>query len=135
MKWIRGPLWDGCWILSGLPIGLGLLLLPPFALLIFFTLVVILETGHSFSPIMLAWSHNGFRSLMLARPQQYIGLPVAVFSAVLVVGVTTSLGWTSYAPGPHQMFRITDLTNPVPHARADVLRIPFSIPEELPCGY
>src|SRR5215471_2991493 len=114
MKWIRGPWWDGFWLLSGLPIGLVLLLAPPVALLMFFTLAVLLETGHSFSPIVLAWSHRGFRRLMLARPRQYIALPAVVFSAALVVGCATSLGWTSYVPGAHRMFRITDLTNPFP---------------------
>jgi hypothetical protein len=114
VTWIRGPWWDGFFVLSGLPIGLALLFAPPSILLYFFTVVVVLETGHSFSPIALAWSHAGFRGLMLARPKKYILLPGAVLAAALGVGATTSLGWTSYVPGPHHAFLLTDWTNPFP---------------------
>ena len=114
MTWIRSPWWDGFWILSGLPVGMALLFMSPAALLLFFTLVVFLETGHSFSPIVLAWSHGGFRRLMLAQPRKYVLLPGMVFGASLGVGVVTSYGWTSYAPGPRQVWHLTDWSNPFP---------------------
>jgi hypothetical protein len=115
MACIRGPWWDGFWILSGLPVGLALLFAPPAARLAFFTLVVLLETGHSFSPIVLAWSHDGFRQLMLARPKKYILLPGAVFVAAFGVGAATSLGWTSFRTDlTHQIFHVTDWRNPFP---------------------
>jgi hypothetical protein len=66
LTWIRSPWWDGFWILSGLPVGLAALFMPPAALLMFFTLAVFLETSHAFSPIALAWSHASFRQLILA---------------------------------------------------------------------
>src|ERR1700730_13995561 len=79
MTWIRSPWWDRFWILSGLPVGLALLFLPPQALLVFFTLVVVLETSHSLSPIVLAWTHAEFRRrVVLARPMKFIALPGAV---------------------------------------------------------
>lgn len=114
MKWIRSPFFDCFLILSGLPIGLFLLALPPSALLTFFAATVLLETGHSLSPIMLAWSHPGFRRRMLTRPWKYIALPAVVFSVTLAIGAATSLGWTSYVNAPHQMFRVTDMMNPFP---------------------
>lgn len=116
MTWIRGPWWDGFWILSGLPVGLMLLAIPPNALLAFFTLVVLLETGHSLSPIVLAWSHGDFRQLIVADPKKYILLPGAVFVATLGVGAATSLGWTPLIYGRGQLWRVTDLSNPFPIA-------------------
>ncbi len=115
MTWIRGPIWDGFWILSGLPVGLALLFAPPAARLAFFTLVVLLETGHTLSPIVLAWSHGGFRQLIVGEPKKYILLPGAVFVAAFGVGAVTSLGWTSFRTDlPHQLFRLTDWRNPFP---------------------
>jgi hypothetical protein len=128
MKWIRGPLWDGFWVLSGLPIGLGLLCLTgPWydwpnpqhyqnstTLLVFFSLVPLLETGHSLSPIAAAWWHVGFRRVMLERKSKFILLPVSVFVGSAAVGAATSLDLTSYQAGPHQMFEATGLTNPFP---------------------
>ena len=102
------------WLLSGLPIGLTLVALPPAGRLLFFTAAVFLETGHSLSPIVMAWTHRGFRPLMLARPGKYLLLPLAVFALALGVGIMTSLGWTSYVPGPYQSKQITDLSNPFP---------------------
>lgn len=114
MTWIRGPWWDGFFILSGLPIGLLLLTLSPDALLTFFALVVLLETGHSLSPILLAWSHPSLRQRMLGEPGKCIWLPTAVFTAALAVGVVTSMGWSSYTPGPRQIWRLTDAANLLP---------------------
>ena len=79
------------WLLSGLPIGLALVVLPPAERLVFFTAAVFLETGHSLSPIVMAWMHRGFRPLMLSRPRKYLLLPLAVFALALSVGVMTSL--------------------------------------------
>ncbi|MEI4927244.1 hypothetical protein Q8G50_32515, partial [Klebsiella pneumoniae] len=75
MMWIRSRAWDSFWILSGLPLGLALLALTgpwydwpnpqhyghSLVLLTFFVASPLLETGHSLSPIALAWSHAGFR--------------------------------------------------------------------------
>jgi hypothetical protein len=102
------------WLLSGLPIGLALVALPPTGRLLFFTAAVFLETGHSLSPIIMAWTHRGFRLLMLSQPGKYLVLPSAVFALAFGVGIMTSLGWTSYVPGPYHSRQITDLRNPFP---------------------
>src|SRR5712692_2445799 len=102
MTWIRNPWWDGFWILSGLPVGMALMFLasdPTWlpvglaerSLLSFFTVAVLLETGHNLSPIALAWLHGGFRRLMLGQPKKYILLPGMVFAVALGVGAATSL--------------------------------------------
>ena len=138
--WIRGPVWDSIFVLSGLPLGLALLCLTgPWYdwpnprhyghngwLFAFFLLVPFLETGHSISPIALAWSHTGFRRAMLERKPKFILLPSCVFLAATAIGTATSLGLTSYVQAPHRIFQITwshlasnwlqtpDITNPFP---------------------
>jgi hypothetical protein len=126
--WIRGPLWDGFWILSGLPIGLALISLTgPWydwpnlehyqhwtLLQLFFSLAVLLETGHALSPIALAWLHRGFRRILLERKDKYILLPTMIFAGSVAIGGLTSLGLTDYRPGPHHMFQIDSWTNPFP---------------------
>lgn len=107
------------WLLSGLPIGIALIFLPPTALLACFTLFVLLETGHNLAPIVLAWSHSGFRRAMLGRPRKFIIVPACVLGVMLAIGVVTSLGWTSYVPGAHgleALYGLTDWTNLLPVA-------------------
>jgi hypothetical protein len=105
----------GLWLLSGVPVGVALLFMPPAARAWCFALFVLLETGHSLSPIALAWSSRGIRGMMLGRPWKYIALPVAIFLAALAIGMATTWGWTSYnLTAHHQKDRITDLTNPFP---------------------
>lgn len=96
MNWIRGPWWDSCWFLSGPIIGLLMLiplLLPhgpdPVTRLMLGYFLLSLNLGHTLSPIVLSWSHDGFRRVMLARPRKYIGVPVLVM--ILGVGATTLL--------------------------------------------
>jgi hypothetical protein len=127
-NWIRSPAWDGIFVLSGLPIGAALLYLTgpwydwpnPYhyghsqVLLSVFFLAVFLELGHSFSPIVLAWSHAGFRRMMLERKAKFILFPAAAFCACAAVGVATGLGLTSYQHLRGRMFVITNLTNPFP---------------------
>jgi hypothetical protein len=75
----------------------------------------LLETGHSLAPIILAWTHRGFRrEVILANPQKYILLPAALFGVAAAIGIATSLGWTSYSPGRGQMFHLTEWANPFP---------------------
>ena len=128
MKWIRNPLWDSAWILSGLPLGLALVCLTgpwydwpnpqhyghSLPLLLVFMLVPLLETGHSLSPIALAWSHAGFRRVMLECKAKYLLLPLSVFFGSAAIGAATSFGFTSYQQGPHRMFQVTGLDNPFP---------------------
>jgi hypothetical protein len=83
-------------------------------LLLFFSLVPLLETGHSLSPIVLAWSHGGFRRIMVERKAKYILLPTLIFSGSALVGCLTSLGLTDYRAGPHRMFEVAGWSNPFP---------------------
>jgi hypothetical protein len=129
VKWIRNPAWDLCWIWNGIPAGLLLATVAWFSwqpgigfrdslaeqpLYWFFALVVILETGHVISPIVLVWSHRELRQLAWRRRRKFIWLAFGVFGAAFSVGAATSLGWTSFSPGLHQIFRVTNWANPLP---------------------
>ena len=93
MTWIRGPSWDGCWILSGLPLGIIASILAiwisPFWLLA--SGVVLFQTGHSLSPIALAWMHKGYRRYLLAHPWKFVAAPVVILASA------TFAGWASGA--------------------------------------
>jgi hypothetical protein len=89
-RWIRSAWWDTTWILSGLPIGWGLLMLSPTIYLVL-AVIVLLEHGHFLSPMALAWSHAGFRGLMLRQPIKYIGLPIALILTTTSIGIATTL--------------------------------------------
>jgi hypothetical protein len=86
MNWIRGPLWDGFWILSGLPVGLALATgyAPMSVLLLVF---LALNSGHLVAPVAMAWSHRGFRQIMLAQKIKYIFIPIAIVVMGGVFGV------------------------------------------------
>jgi hypothetical protein len=112
--WIRSGAWDGFWMLSGAPIALALILSGPSQRLAFFFLVVLMETGHTLSPIILAWTHAGFRRLMLDHKAKFVLLPLAVFVAAILIGGITSLGFTAYESGPHHLFQMTGWDNPLP---------------------
>jgi hypothetical protein len=98
--WIRGPLWDGFWILSGLPIGLILVALSKTVpqTLLTFSLLVALQTGHLLSPIALAWLVPGFRKIMLTQRIKYIGVPLLVLAVPTVIAAVASEGLTEYRP-------------------------------------
>jgi hypothetical protein len=102
------------WLLSGLPIGLALVVLPPAGRLLFFTAAVFLETGHSLSPIIMAWTAEGSGQSCSAS-QKSSGyclwwcsdrrLPSARLRAL--DGRHSSLS-------PYHDRQITDLSNPFP---------------------
>lgn len=87
--WLRSPVFDLFWVLSGLPFGAALtalsLLMPAGAIIL--SLVLLTQTAHLLSPMALAWSHDGFRALMLRRPIKYITLPAAILIGAVLVGV------------------------------------------------
>src|SRR5271165_1132388 len=92
--WIRGPWWDGFWILSGVPFGAALtglsFWLPANVMILW--IVLLTQTGHLLSPMALAWSHDGFRANMLRRPVKFVALPIAVLACSTVAGLVGS--WT-----------------------------------------
>ena len=103
------------WLLSvAAPSAMTVLGAPAVVWLGFFTAAVLLDTGHSISPIAMSWSHAGFRQEMLGRPWKFIALPLAIMALAGSVGAATSAGWTSFVPGPYHSREITDLSNPFP---------------------
>jgi hypothetical protein len=84
MRWIRSPVWDGFWILSGLPIGLTLMLLAPGMVLPLAVAVMVLESAHVVSPIILAWSYPELRWIVWSEWGKHIAAPVAVMIGVLI---------------------------------------------------
>lgn len=129
MKWIRSPAWDLLWIWSGIPVGLllatvawwfsapeygfrGSLVETP--MVWFFTAVVALETGHVISPIVLVWSHQELRQLAWRRRNRFIWLALGAFAVSFTIGAATSLGWTTFQPGLHQIYHVTNWSNPLP---------------------
>jgi hypothetical protein len=94
VMWLRSPLWDSFWILSGLPLGLVLVLISALAHIpaatITIYLIVVCQTAHSVSPIALAWSHSGFRQIMLRKKSKYVLLPGAVLGIATVSGFLSS---------------------------------------------
>jgi len=86
MKWVRGPWWDGFWLLSGLPIGLALVLTsngrgigPIIAMTI-----MVLETAHVVTPIALAFVRRELGDIVLRKPIKCVGVPLALVAASLV---------------------------------------------------
>jgi hypothetical protein len=98
--WIRSAWWDGFWILSGIPVAALLLLASasvPQPVLILLA-IVLLQTGHLISPMMLAWSHAGFRQVMSRQRLKYIVVPAAILLATTGLGVVTSFVSTDLHP-------------------------------------
>jgi hypothetical protein len=98
MTWIRGPLWDGFWLLSGLPIGLGLVIVaivfvPGQYMPALIAAIMLLESAHVASPIMLAWSKPELRAIVRREWREYVVLPVALIAGVLLAPATWVAGF------------------------------------------
>jgi hypothetical protein len=93
----------------------ALIFMPPAARFACFALFVLLETGHSLSPIVLAWTHGEFRrQVIYSQPRKFLLWPGLAAGAAVAIGVATQIGWTSYSPGPGASSRITGWDNPFP---------------------
>jgi hypothetical protein len=92
MTWIRNPWWDGFWILSGVPFGAALTALlaglPASTMILW--IVLLTQTGHLLSPMALAWSHDGFRAIMLRRRIRFILAPLTILVGSALVGLIGS---------------------------------------------
>jgi hypothetical protein len=99
--WIRGPWWDGFWVFSGVPIGLGLLVLLRFGPAMPLALLAtgLLSIGHALAPIALAWGHTGFRIVMRPHPVRYIIIPALILLGATALGAATSEG-ADFSLGP-----------------------------------
>jgi hypothetical protein len=87
--WIRSPWWDGIWILSGIPFGAALTGLStwlPTSAIILWT-VLLTQTGHLLSPMVLAWSHEDFRAIILRRRIKFVVVPMAILIGAALIGV------------------------------------------------
>jgi hypothetical protein len=84
VTWIRNPWWDGFWIWSGLPIGIVLMLFAPGTGVVFAIAVMVLESAHVVSPIILAWTKPGLRAVVKREWIKHTAAPAAVMVGVLV---------------------------------------------------
>jgi hypothetical protein len=84
MRWIRSPWWDGFWIFSGLPIGILLMLFSPGIGMAVAIAIMILESAHVVSPIILAWTQPELRTIVKREWIKHIAAPAAVMGGVLV---------------------------------------------------
>jgi hypothetical protein len=101
---VRGPLWDGFWILSALwlaPIALWLAHgysnpeSSPLDLL-YFGLTALFWIGHRLSSTYLAYFTEAYRPLLRAQPIRFIALPLLITAAcfALFLPADSALPWT-----------------------------------------
>lgn len=84
-------MWDATWILNGLPLGMLLLAVPRAYIAGFiFASILAVQTAHTIAPIILAWSHDGFREIMLREKTKYIVTPTIVLLIPTLIGVFTT---------------------------------------------
>jgi hypothetical protein len=83
------------WLMSGLPVGLVLMLFAPGMVTPLVVAIMVLETAHVVSPVLLAWTRPGLRSMVSREWVKHIAAPAAVMTGVLVVPAawTASIYW------------------------------------------
>jgi hypothetical protein len=102
--WVRGPLWDGFWMLSALWLAPIVLWLAhgysdpessPLDLL-YFGLTALFWIGHRLSSTYLAYCTEAYRPLLRAQPIRFILLPILVTAAcfALFLPADSALPWT-----------------------------------------
>jgi hypothetical protein len=100
ITWVRSPWWDSCWFLSA-PL-LGLLMLVPLVVPLptaeISAGIIVLRFAHAISSIVLAWSHRGYRQVMLTNRPKFIGVPALVMLLGLLVGIGTWLLFPAFNP-------------------------------------
>ena len=104
LPWVRGPLWDGFWILSALWLAPIVLLLAhgysnpessPLDLL-YFGLTALFWIGHRLSSTYLAYCTEAYRPLLREQPVRFIALPLLITAAcfALFLPADSALPWT-----------------------------------------
>jgi TonB family protein len=102
--WVRGPLWDGFWMLSALWLAPIVLLLvhgysdpesSPLDLL-YFGLTALFWIGHRLSSTYLAYCTEAYRPLLREQPIRFIVLPLLVTAGcfALFLPADSELPWT-----------------------------------------
>ena len=136
LPWVRGPLWDGFWMLSALWLAPIVLLLAhgysnpessPLDLL-YFGLTALFWIGHRLSSTYLAYCTEAYRPLLREQPIRFVVLPIAhnsrMFCAVSSGRLSVAMdarGTTDWT-GDHRL-RLRD----VPFRRA-TFRCAFTLP-------
>jgi TonB family protein len=102
--WVRGPVWDGFWILSALWLAPIVLLLAhgysdpessPLDLL-YFGLTALFWIGHRLSSTYLAYCTEAYRPLLRTQPIRFVVLPILVAAGcfALFLPADSALPWT-----------------------------------------
>ncbi len=104
LPWVRGPLWDGFWMLSALWLAPIVLLLAhgysnpessPLDLL-YFGLTALFWIGHRLSSTYLAYCTEAYRPLLREQPIRFVALPIVVTAGcfALFLPADSALPWT-----------------------------------------
>src|SRR6476619_8466417 len=104
LPWVRGPLWDGFWILSALWLAPIVLLLAhgysnpessPLDLL-YFGLTALFWIGHRLSSTYLAYCTEAYRPLLRQQPIRFVVMPIVITAAcfALFLPADSALPWT-----------------------------------------
>ena len=102
--WVRGPVWDGFWILSALWLAPIVLLLAhgysnpessPLDLL-YFGLTALFWIGHRLSSTYLAYCTEAYRPLLREQPIRFVALPIVITAGcfALFLPADSALPWT-----------------------------------------
>src|SRR5215510_8349697 len=103
-KWVRGPVWDGFWMLSALWLAPIILLLvhgysnpesSPLDLL-YFGLTALFWIGHRLSSTYLAYCTEAYRPLLREQPIRFVALPLLITAGcfALFLPADSALPWT-----------------------------------------
>src|SRR5436309_5109713 len=102
--WVRGPLWDGFWMMSALWLAPIVVLLahgyaePQSGPLdvVYFGLTALFWIGHRLSSTYLAYCTEAYRPLLRAQPVRFVVLPLLVTSGcfALFLPADSALPWT-----------------------------------------
>jgi hypothetical protein len=100
VTWVRGPWWDSFWFLSAPLLGLLMLvpLVAPLPTAEITAGIIVLRFAHAISSIILAWSHHGYRQVMLANRPKFIGVPALVMLLGLAIGIGTAVLFPTFKP-------------------------------------
>jgi hypothetical protein len=84
------------WLLSGLPIGVVLMLFAPGLVPPLVVAMMVLDSGHVVSPILRAWTQPELRAIVSQEWVKHIVLPAVIMGAVLAAPVVWVI-WVYWA--------------------------------------
>src|ERR1700741_3191671 len=91
--WVRGPVWDGFWMLSALWLApISLLLAHGYSNpesspldLLYFGLTALFWIGHRLCSTYLAYCTEAYRPLLRAQPIRFVALPLLITAGCFAV--------------------------------------------------